>query len=156
MYAFSIAIMTGVSRYYYLDAVAWRERADKATESSRQQESALKLSLRKQREVAELDKYYMEKLDEAMRENTTLRARLSDGTHRMLVSGGSPSSRHSCSAASRLGHAPAIELSADIGQHILSVRERIINDHQKLIYLQDYIRRVCLGVTEKGKQDENQ
>jgi len=45
-----------------------------------------------------------------------------------------------------MGHDAPVGLSAATGQRILSVREGIIRDRQKIKYLQDYIRSVCHSV----------
>ncbi|MGL6010287.1 MAG: lysis system i-spanin subunit Rz [Shewanella oncorhynchi] len=132
------------SRYYYQQSIKWQEKAKEASASVRQYEVQLKVLQSQQRKLAELDGHYTEKLNEAEQENTALRSQLARGHRRMLVSGQKACSDRTSSSTRSLGHDGAIELSADTGQRILSVREGIIRDQQKLMYLQSYIQQFCL------------
>lgn len=132
------------TRYYHQQSMSWQAKAKEASASVRKYEIELNVLQRQQRKLAELDEHYTEKLNEAEQENTALRTQLASGHRRMLVSGKKYCSDRTSSSTLSLGHDGTIELSADTGQRILSVREGIIRDRQKLMYLQSYIRQFCL------------
>ena len=139
-----IAVFSWSTRYYYQQSISWQEKAKEASASVRQYEIELKLLQSQQRQLAELDEHYMGKLNEAEQENTALRTQLARGHRRMLISGEKYCPDRASSPPRSVGHDDTIELSADTGQRILSVREGIIRDQQKLMYLQSYIRQFCL------------
>lgn len=141
---FVIAVFSWSTRYYYQQSIKWQEKAREASASVRQYEVKLNVLQSQQRKLAELDEHYTEKLNEAEQENTALRSQLARGHRRMLISGQKNSPDRTSSPPSCLGDDGTIELSADTGQRILSVREGIIRDQQKLMYLQRYIRQFCL------------
>lgn len=132
------------TRYYYQQSINWHAKAKEASASVRQYEIELNVLQHRQRKLAELDEHYTEKLNEAEQENTALRSQLARGHRRMLISGQKNCPDRLSSSTRSLGHDYAIELSADTGQRILSVREGIIRDQQKLMYLQRYIQQFCL------------
>lgn len=139
-----IAVFSWSARYYYQQSIKWQEKAKEASASVRQYEVQLIVLQSQQRKLAELDEHYTEKLNEAEQENTALRSQLARGHRRMLVAGQKACPDRISSSARSLGHDGTLELSADTGQRILSVREGIIRDQQKLMYLQSYIRQFCL------------
>jgi prophage endopeptidase len=139
-----IAVFSWSARYYYQQSIKWQEKAKEASASVRQYEIQLNVLQRQQRKLAELDRDYTEKLNEAEQENTALRSQLARGHRRMLVAGQKACPDRTSSSARSLGHDGTLELAADTGQRILSVREGIIRDQQKLMYLQRYIRQFCL------------
>lgn len=142
------------SRYYYQQSADWQKQAKEASRSVRRQASELELLQQQQRALAELDERYTEKLNEAEHENAALRTQLANGHRRMYVTGDRGSvGRTSPPSASRMGHDAAIGLPAGIGQDILSIRQGIIRDQQKLMYLQNYIRQVCLCRDEPVKHN---
>lgn len=145
---FVMAVFFWSGRYYYQQSVKWQEKANEASSAVSQYEVQLKVLQRQQRRLAELDEHYTEKINEAVQENRTLRTQLARGHRRMLVAGKSTCSDRAPSSTRSLGHDGAIELSADAGQRILSVREGIIRDQQKVMYLQRYIRQFCLPEQE--------
>lgn len=142
----TLALAATVSHYRQL-AQRWQKEAERTTEISRQQASELVRIGNLQRELATLDQHHAEKLNAAEQENSTLRTELASGARRMHLAGACPRAGHNDSPSStrRMGDDAAVELTAAAGQHILSVREGIISDRQKLIYLQEYIRRVCIN-----------
>ncbi|MEL5589509.1 lysis system i-spanin subunit Rz [Serratia ureilytica] len=97
----------------------------------------------RQRKLAELDAYYTERMNEAEKKNTALRTQLASGHRRMLIPVQKECTNRSHPATRGMGHDGSIELTTDTGQRILSVREGIIRDQQKLMYLQHYIRVFC-------------
>lgn len=139
-----IAVFSLLIKYYYQQSISWKEKAKEAIASARQYEIELSLLQSQQRKLAELDEHYTEKLNEAEQENTALRSQLVRGHRRMLISGQKYCPDRISPQTSSVGHDDSIELSSDTGQHILSVREGIIRDQQKLMYLQSYIRQFCL------------
>lgn len=139
-----IAVFSWSARYYYQQSIKWQEKAKEASASVRQYEIQLNVLQRQQRKLAELDRHYTEKLNDAEQENTALRSQLARGHRRMLVAGQKACPDRTSSSTRSLGYDGAIELAADTGQRILSVREGIIRDQQKLMYLQRYIRQFCL------------
>ncbi|WP_051690849.1 lysis protein [Photorhabdus australis] len=131
--------------HYHSKAVVWRDKAQQAEKMARQQAAILTEMNMRQKQLTELDRQHMEKLNNAESENNTLRTQLATGTHRMYVAGKCPVSGASESTtARRVGHDASIELATDAGQNILAVREGIIRDQQKLKYLQEYVRTECL------------
>ncbi|MBL5829220.1 lysis system i-spanin subunit Rz [Serratia fonticola] len=96
-----------------------------------------------QRQFAELDEHYTEKLNEAEQENTVLRIQFARGHRRMLVFGDKSCPDRTSISTRSLGHDGILELSENTGQHILFVQEGIIRGHQKMMCLQSYIRQFC-------------
>jgi prophage endopeptidase len=132
------------TRYYYQQSISWQEKAKEASASVRQYEIKFNLLQRQQRKLAELDEHYTDKLNDAEQENTALRSQLDRGHRRMLISGQKACPDQTSPSTRSLGDDGTLELSTDTGQYILSVREGIIRDQQKLMYLQSYIRLFCL------------
>lgn len=132
--------------HYRHQADSRKKEVERLAEVSRQQASALETLQARQHTLAELDRHHTEKLNEAEDENHALRAELARGTRRMYLAGKCtrPGGKDGHAASRSLGDDAAIGLPAETGQRILSVRQGIIRDRQKLIYLQDYIRNVCL------------
>ena len=145
---FALAVFSWSARYDYQQSIKWQEKAEEASASVRKYEVQLNVLQSQQRKLAELDEHYTEKLNEAEQENKALRTQLARGHRRMLISGKNACSDRTSSSTRSLGHDGTLELSADTGQRILSVREGIIRDQQKLMYLQRYIRQFCLREPE--------
>jgi prophage endopeptidase len=145
---FTLAVFSWSARYYYQQSIKWQVKAKEASASVRKYEVQLNVLQSQQRKLAELDEHYTEKLNEAEQENRALRIQLARGHRRMLISGKTTCSDRTSSSTRSLGHDGTLELSADTGQRILSVREGIIRDQQKLMYLQRYIRQFCLREPE--------
>ncbi|MBD8109107.1 lysis system i-spanin subunit Rz [Erwinia persicina] len=141
-------IFTGLSwsvSHYRQESVLWQQREKAASDSARAQAVALNKLQLQQQGLAALDKRYAEKADETERENAALRDELARGARRMYVSGHAARTDRSASAtAGSVGNDAPVKLPAATGQHVLSVREGIIRDQQKMRYLQDYVRRFCL------------
>ena len=130
--AFALAVFSWSARYYYQLSIKWQEKAKEASASARQYEVQLNVLQSQQRKLAELDEHYTEKLNEAEQENTALRSQLARGHRRMLVAGQKACPDRTSSSTRSLGHDGTLELSEDTGQRILSVREGIIRDQQKI------------------------
>nr|ULG16368.1 Enp1 [Serratia proteamaculans] len=139
-----IAAFSWSTRYYYQQSIIWQEKAKEANASVRKYENQIELIQSQHRKLAELDEHHTEKLNEAEQENTVLRTQLARGHRRMLVSGQISCPDRTSPSTRSLGYDGPFELSADTGQRILSIREGIIRDQQKLMYLQSYIRQFCL------------
>lgn len=139
----AMLIFSWSTRYYYLQSISWKDKAIEANKFIRQQNRKIDILQNQHRKLAELDEYYTGKLNEAENENMELRTQLSMGNRRMFVKGKHCDTRSSSASASGMGHDGTFELSADTGQNILSIREGIIHDQQKLRYLQNYIRQFC-------------
>lgn len=139
-----ILSILGATRHYYNQSVCWEEKAKDASAAASQYKSEIKLLQSQQKKLAELDAQYTEKLNEAEQKNTDLRAQLAVGHRRMLIAGHGKCAHRAAPPTGSLGDDGTIELSADTGQHILSIREGIIRDQQKVMYLQSYIRQFCL------------
>lgn len=145
---FVMAAVSLSARYYQQQSVRWQEKATEASSAVSKYEVQLKVLQRQQRRLAELDEHYTEKINEAVQENRALRTQLARGHRRMLVSGKNACSDRASSSTRSLGYDGTLELSADAGQRILSVREGIIRNQQKVMYLQEYIRQFCLPERE--------
>lgn len=143
----SVLVLAATVGHYRQLAQRWQEEAQRTTEISRRQASELTRIENLQRDLATLDQHHTEKLNAARQENDSLRAELASDARRMHIAAARPrTENHGGEPASRrMGDDAAVELSAATGQRILSVREGIVSDQQKLIYLQEYIRRVCLN-----------
>jgi prophage endopeptidase len=122
----------------------WKKEAERVTKISREQAAELDRYQALRNSLAALDQQHMEKLNEAEQENSTLRAELASGARRMRIIDTEAHSRGRSSPASCMGNDAPVELSAATGQRILSIRDGIIHDQQKIKYLQDYIRSACL------------
>lgn len=144
-------------RYFYQKSTELKEETIRLSTVAKQYNAELTMLQARQNKLAELDQYHTGKLNEAEYENKTLRAQLASGDRRMLLSGTSPC-RHKepPATARRVGDDATIELTADTGQRILSVREGIIRDRQKIMYLQQYIRQVCLPEPAVQAGDPNE
>lgn len=154
IYITVLLIVVGICRYYYMKSVLWRERAETATETLLRQTKTLKVLQAQQRDVAKLDELYTGKINEANKNNAILRARLADGSHRMRITPTKPS-HDSASPTGCMGHDAPIELPTNTGQNILTIREGIIRDQQKIMYLQDYINKLTFGFNQTGKKNSN-
>ncbi|ECF7068453.1 lysis protein [Salmonella enterica subsp. enterica] len=143
-----VAIFTGLAGltgYYRLQAQAWQKETTRSMASARQQAVALSKLQAQLNVMSNLDRYYTEQLNEAENQNANLRRQLAAGTYRMRLR--TADSRTVAGKNTRtcgMGNDAGIGLSADTGQDVLSLREGISRDRQKIAYLQDYIRQVCL------------
>lgn len=129
--------------HYYQQALLWREKALLADERISQQAAILEKARQQQHILAELDTRLIEELSHEENDNTVLRHQLITGAQRLRIAGHCASPHHQSSAASSVGHGTTVEIAGNTGQDILTLREGIIHDRKKLIYLQEYIKRVC-------------
>lgn len=131
------------------EQVAGYERSIGAIKSKAQEETAAAMQRMKdaQNALAELDKQTSQELANAKSENDNLRRDVANGSRRVRIlqtnlagcnantntAGGNTSTRS-------MGDAATVELSAIAADTIFSIREGIISDQAKLVYLQSYVK----------------
>ncbi|ECC6795023.1 lysis protein, partial [Salmonella enterica] len=129
--------------HYHGNAVKYKDQRDTATHNLKLANETITDMTKRQRDVAALDAKYTKELADAQTRNTDLQRRLAAGG-RVRVKGRCtvPASTTSASPGS-VGNAATVELSPGAGQNVLSIRDGIISDQEKLKYLQEYIRMQC-------------
>lgn len=143
VFLFIIVFFSLSGLFYYRQSIILQEKMREVNILVGQYEFQFKILQGRQRKLAELDEYYTERINEAEKKNTALRAQLASGHRRMLIPVQKECTNRSHPSTRGMGHDGSIELTTDTGQRILSVREGIIRDQQKLMYLQRYIRYFC-------------
>lgn len=134
-----------LTNHYRLQTHTWQKETARSMASARKQAVALSKLQVQLNTMSDLDRYYTEKLSEAENQNANLRRQLGAGTYRMRIRSGASRTVDGKSARTcGVGNDAGIGLPADTGQAVLSLREAIIRDRQKIGYLQDYIRQICL------------
>ncbi|EAO1992842.1 lysis protein [Salmonella enterica] len=129
--------------HYHGNAVKYKDQRDTATHNLKLANATITDMTKRQRDVAALDARYMKELANAQTRNTDLQRRLAAGG-RVRVKGHCtvPASTETASPGS-VGNAATVELSPVAGQNVLNIRAGIINDQEKLKYLQEYVRTQC-------------
>ncbi len=131
------------------EQVAGYERSIGAIKGKAQEETAAAMQRMKdaQNALAELDKQTSQELANAKSENDNLRRDVADGSRRVrilqtnLAGCNSNTNATSGDTSTRsMGNAATVELTATAGQDILNIREGIISDQAKLVYLQSYVK----------------
>lgn len=84
------------------------------------------------------DAVHTKRLDDEISQNNILRGKLASGS-RVFTKGKCATERKHASS-SPLGNVASVELSRAAGQNILSIREGLIRDKEKILYLQDYAK----------------
>lgn len=137
--------LVGLTYYYRLQAQTFQREMVRNMAVAHERSAALSKLQAQLNTLSDLDSYYTEQLSETENQNAILRRQLATSTYRMRIrtrasSNGTNKGACSCS----MGNDASIGLSSDTGQDILSIREGISQDRQKIAYLQEYIRQVCL------------
>ena len=133
------------------DRAAWdREKTAITTKAQQDTAAAIKRTHDAQDAAAAADKSSQEKLANAKRENDALRDDVAAGRKRVSIltanlaaaNRSSGNATGGSSSTSSLGNGTAIELSREAGLLIYDIREGMISDREKILYLQSYIRDV--------------
>ncbi|ECH2930906.1 lysis protein [Salmonella enterica] len=137
------AALAWTTDHYHGNAVKYKDQRDTVTHKLALANETITDMTKRQRDVAALDAKYTKELADAQTRNTDLQRRLAAGG-RVRVKGRCtvPASTTSASPGS-VGNAATVELSPGAGQNVLSIRDGIISDQEKLKYLQEYIRMQC-------------
>ncbi|EBF9677724.1 lysis protein [Salmonella enterica subsp. enterica] len=138
-----IAVLAWTTDHYRDNAIQYKSQRDTASHSLTLANETISDMEVRQRDVAALDAKYTKELADAQNRNTDLQRRLAAGG-RVRVEGRCtvPTTTKTASTR-RVGNAATVELSPVAGQNVLDIRAGIINDQEKLKYLQEYIRTQC-------------
>ena len=100
-----------------------------------------------QNALAELDKQTSQELANAKSENDNLRRDVANGSRRVRIlqtnlagCNANTNTAGGNTSTSSMGDAATVELSAIAADTIFSIREGIISDQAKLVYLQSYVK----------------
>ncbi|EDV0528791.1 lysis protein [Salmonella enterica subsp. enterica serovar Oranienburg] len=129
--------------HYHGNAVKYKDQRDTATHNLKLANETISDMQTRQRDVAALDAKYTKELADAQTRNTDLQRRLAAGGRVRVEGRCSVPTRTETASTSRVGNAATVELSPGAGQNVLSIRDGIISDQEKLKYLQEYIRAQC-------------
>lgn len=146
LYPVLVFFLSGIgwtAHHYYHQTIFWRERMQVADERINQQVMMLDELRRQQQILAELDSRLTEELRDEVNENTFLHHQLATGARRLHVTGRCATSQKDSAATGSMGDGETIEVAGNTGQDILHLRESIIRDRKKLIYLQEYVMTSC-------------
>ncbi|EJS3783921.1 lysis protein [Salmonella enterica] len=137
------AALAWTTERYHGNAVRYKDQRDTATHNLKLANKTIDDMEVRQRDVAVLDAKYTKELADAQTRNTDLQLRLAAGG-RVRVEGRCPvPTQTETASTSRVGDAATIELSPVAGRNVLGIRAGIINDQEKLKYLQEYVRTQC-------------
>ncbi|EAM1390457.1 lysis protein [Salmonella enterica] len=137
------AALAWTTERYHGNAVRYKDQRDTATHNLKLANETIDDMEVRQRDVAVLDAKYTKELADAQTRNTDLQRRLAAGG-RVRVEGRCPvPTQTETASTSRVGDAATIELSPVAGRNVLGIRAGIINDQEKLKYLQEYVRTQC-------------
>ncbi|HCM1891396.1 TPA: lysis protein [Salmonella enterica subsp. diarizonae serovar 57:c:e,n,x,z15] len=137
------AALAWTTERYHGNAVRYKDQRDTATHNLKLANETIDDMEVRQRDVAVLDAKYTKELADAQTRNTDLQLRLAAGG-RVRVEGRCPvPTQTETASTSRVGDAATIELSPVAGRNVLGIRAGIINDQEKLKYLQEYVRTQC-------------
>lgn len=133
----------------HAEQIGQYERNIGAIKAKAQEETAAAMARMKdaQDALARLDQQKSEELAHAQAENDALKRDVADGSRRVRIL---KTSLAGCNAntntaggntsTSSMGDAATVELSAIAADTIFSIREGIISDQAKLVYLQSYVK----------------
>lgn len=139
----SLIVAGLLANHYRNNAIAYKEQRDTVTHKLALANATITDMTKRQRDVAALDEKYTKELADAQTRNTDLQRRLAAGG-RVRVEGRCPvPTQTETASTSRVGDAATIELSPVAGRNVLGIRAGIINDQEKLKYLQEYVRTQC-------------
>ena len=139
------ALLASFAGGYWLADNGWqktvsKERADTATHIAQLSEQHRKKEHELAKNAEALDQKYTADLSAAERRIDELSDSLAAGSRRLRVKATCPSAMPSSSTTSSMGDAATVELSAIAADTIFSIREGIISDQVKLVYLQSYVK----------------
>lgn len=145
------ADIANLNRQHADERAAWdREKTAITTKAQQDTAAAMQRTHAAQDAAAAADKAAQEKLSNVQSENAALRRAVADGTKRVSIltanlaaanrasgnaSGGSAST-------SGVGDGASIELSREAGLLVYDIREGMMTDREKILYLQNYIKDV--------------
>ncbi|MMZ51656.1 Bacteriophage lysis protein [compost metagenome] len=138
----ALTVLGGGMNHYYQSSLRWQIKLRGAEKVVRQQTEAIERLQLRQQEVAAIDTRLTEELRHEENENTLLRHQLATGARRLRIAGRCPPV-HAGTTTGNLGNGASVDVSGDTGQDILTLRQNIIRDRKKLIYLQEYIMATC-------------
>ncbi len=133
------------------ERAAWdREKTAIATKAQQDTAAAMQRQHAAQDAAAAADKAAQEKLSNVQSENAALRRAVADGTKRVSILTANLKAANSAggntaggsSSTSGMGDGTAIELSREAGLLVYDIREGMMVDREKIIYLQNYITKV--------------
>jgi len=127
--------------YYHDNYLRALEKQTEYANLAQSSLDAIATMQRQQQEVASLDAKYTRELNNAKRENDRLRADVVAGHRRLRIQG--TSGMPKATASSCVGDGASIELNRGVGQTVLDIRAGMINDQQKLRFLQAYVKTQC-------------
>ncbi|EHQ9353418.1 lysis protein [Salmonella enterica] len=137
------AVLAWTTERYHGNAIRYKDQRDTATHNLKLANETISDMQTRQRDVAALDARYTKELADAQTRNTDLQRRLAAGGRVRVEGRCSVPTRTETASTSRVGDAATVELSPVAGQNVLNIRAGIINDQEKLKYLQGYIRTQC-------------
>lgn len=138
----ALTVLGGGMNHYYQSSLRWQAQLRVAEKVARQRTETIERIQLRQQENAAIDKRLTEELRHEENENTLLRHQLATGARRLRIAGRC-SPVDSGTPTGSLGYGASAEVSGDTGQDILILRQNILRDRKKLIYLQEYIRETC-------------
>lgn len=138
-----IAALAWATDHYHGNAVKYKEQRDTVTHKLALANATITDMTKRQRDVAALDAKYTKELADAKAENDALQRRLAAGGRVRVKGRCSMPTQTETASTSRVGNAATVELSPGAGQNVLDIRAGIINDQEKLKYLQEYVRTQC-------------
>ncbi|MFN1150285.1 lysis protein, partial [Serratia liquefaciens] len=133
----------GGLNHYYQSSLRWQAQLRVSEKVARQLAETIERIQLRQQEIAAIDTWLTEELRHEENENTLLRHQLATGARRLRIAGRCSPVNNGTTTGS-LGNGTSVEVSGDTGQYILTLRQNIIRDRKKLIYLQEYIRATCI------------
>lgn len=137
-----LTVLGGGMNHYYQSSLRWQAQLRVAEKVARQRAETIEQIQLRQQEIAAIDTRLTEELRYEENENTLLRHQLATGARRLRIAERCPPD-HGGTPTGSLGNGASAEVSGDTGQDILTLRQNILRDRKKLIYLQEYIRATC-------------
>ncbi|EAB5051201.1 lysis protein [Salmonella enterica] len=140
----SLIVSGRLANHYRDNAIAYKEQRDNKASELEKANATITDMQQRQFDADALDAKYTKELADAQTRNTDLQRRLAAGGRVRVEGRCSVPTRTETASTSRVGNAATVELSPGAGQNVLNIRAGIINDQEKLKYLQEYIRTQCL------------
>lgn len=138
----ALATLGGGMNHYYQSSLRWQAQLRVAEKVASQRAETIERIQLRQQENAAIDKRLTAELSHEENENTLLRHQLATGARRLRIAGRCLPV-HGGTPTGSLGYGASAEVSGDTGQDILTLRQNILRDRKKLIYLQEYIKATC-------------
>lgn len=130
-------------KLYLVDKEFSSYKVTQAIEAQNQMKESINNFIKVQNELVKTNNITLEKVNQIEKTTDASITAINNGNARMYaISKELSETASDYSKTNGLGNATSIELPRDVGRNILTIKQGIEQDRAKILYLQDYIRKI--------------